>query len=453
MDAAQKQQQHGDTAIPYSGFSPARWRFIIGLVSTAGFLGPLAGGIYLPALPVLEQEFGVSYTAINATVSVFMALCAFTPLFWSAFADWKGRRPLYVISLAIYLVANVLMASLPANFGALVFLRMVQAFGWPTLGPVLGGVITGQASWRWTFGVLSIVVGVTWLVIVFTLPETLRCRVGNGSLYCNDGLFLLPPRLASPLAPESERGPRPPKPSIGGFWRLFCYPPISISSVYTAILFANYFSVAVDLPLTLTDKYHWSVTAVGGGYLALGIAIVAGSLLAGRFSDWRRARTAKVSADGHVAPESRLVDQIWGTIACAAGSIMYGWFVDRSIHPAALLVATFLNGFGMSSVLVVTFAFLTECAPQATAGAMALENMLRNPAAAISAVVLSPLVARMGAGWFFTGFALLDLLSVGSGALALSLYGPRWRAKSPIPGPPPNSGTSSATEKKNAGEV
>ncbi|RYO83144.1 hypothetical protein DL766_004658 [Monosporascus sp. MC13-8B] len=487
MDANQKQQQHGDTAIPYSGFSPARWRFIIGLVSTAGFLGPLAGGIYLPALPVLEQEFGVSYTTINATVSVFMALCAFAPLFWSAFADWKGRRPLYVISLAIYLVANVLMASLPANFGALVFLRMVQAFGCssvislgagtvadvteparrgfamsifllgpnlgPTLGPVLGGVITGQASWRWTFGVLSIVVGVTWLVIVFTLPETLRCRVGNGSLYSNDGLFLLPPRIASPLAPESERGPRPPKPSVGGFWRLFCYPPISISSVYTAILFANYFSVAVDLPLTLTDKYHWSVTAVGGGYLALGIAIVAGSLLAGRFSDWRRARAAKVSADGHVAPESRLVDQTWGTIACAAGSIMYGWFVDRSIHPAALLVATFLNGFGMSSVLVVTFAFLTECAPQAAAGAMALENMLRNPAAAISAVVLSPLVARMGAGWYFTGFALLDLLSVGSGALALSLYGPHWRAKSPIPGPPPNSGTSSATEKKKAGEV
>ncbi len=74
----------------------------------------------------------------------------------------------------------------------------------------------------------------------------------------------------------------------------------------------------------------------------------------------------------------------------------------------------------MSSVLVVTFAFLTECAPQAAAGAMALENMLRNPAAAIAAVVAPPLVARMGNGWYFTGFALLDLLAVGSGALGKS---------------------------------
>lgn len=114
---------------PYCGFSSTRRRFIVAIVSAAGFLGPLAGGIYLPALPILKQDFRVGSAAINATVSVFMALCAFAPLFWSAFADWNGRRPLYLISLAIYLVANILMAALPANYGALLFLRMVQAFG------------------------------------------------------------------------------------------------------------------------------------------------------------------------------------------------------------------------------------------------------------------------------------------------------------------------------------
>lgn len=69
----------------------------------------------------------------------------------------------------------------------------------------------------------------------------------------------------------------------------------------------------------------------------------------------------------------------------------------------------------MSSVLVGTFAFLTECAPQAAAGAMALENMVRNPAAAVAAVVTPPLIAQMGIGWFFTGFSLLSVASVGLG--------------------------------------
>lgn len=125
-----EQTKHSsDTPLPYSGFSAARLRLIVGIVSLAGFTGPLAGGIYLPALPVLQQDFRVGSTAINATVSVFMALCAVAPLVWSAFADWKGRKPLYIISLAIFLIANILLATLPANYSALLFLRMVQAFG------------------------------------------------------------------------------------------------------------------------------------------------------------------------------------------------------------------------------------------------------------------------------------------------------------------------------------
>jgi MFS family permease len=109
------------------------------------------------------------------------------------------------------------------------------------------------------------------------------------------------------------------------------------------MLFANYFSIAVDLPVVLTNEYWWSITAVGGGYLALGVAIIMGSLFAGRFSDRRRARMAKSLGDGHVEPEGRLVDQMWGTILCAAGSLMYGWFIEKEIHPAAVLAATFLS--------------------------------------------------------------------------------------------------------------
>ena len=191
--------------------------------------------------------------------------------------------------------------------------------------------------------ITAIIVGLIWIFILLALPETLRSRVGNGRLYANTSFLLWPPRFASPLALESERGPSPPKPSVAAFWRLFCYPPISISSIYTALLFASYFSIAVDLPVVLVNEYRWSITAVGGGYIALGVAIVMGSLFAGRFSDWRRAQMAKASDDGHVEPEGRLVDQMWGTVLCAAGSLMYGWCVDQKAHPAAVIVATFLS--------------------------------------------------------------------------------------------------------------
>ena len=93
------------------------------------------------------------------------------------------------MSLLIYVAANILLAAIPANLGALFILRIVQGFGaasvlslgagtvadivepkrrasamsivllgpqlGPVLGPLIGGAITGSASWRWTFGFLG----------------------------------------------------------------------------------------------------------------------------------------------------------------------------------------------------------------------------------------------------------------------------------------------------------
>ena len=61
---------------PYSAFSPQRRRLILGIVTAAGFFGPLSGAIYLPALPLFESIFSASATAINATVSLYMAVFA-----------------------------------------------------------------------------------------------------------------------------------------------------------------------------------------------------------------------------------------------------------------------------------------------------------------------------------------------------------------------------------------
>lgn len=60
------------TALPLS-----RQRFILGIITIAGTFGPLAGNIYLPALPVLSREFKRTETEINITVTVFMVVFAF----------------------------------------------------------------------------------------------------------------------------------------------------------------------------------------------------------------------------------------------------------------------------------------------------------------------------------------------------------------------------------------
>jgi hypothetical protein len=63
----------------------------------------------------------------------------------------------------------------------------------------------------------------------------------------------------------------------------------------------------------------------------------------------------KASSDGNVAPENRLVDQVWGVLVCSGGCLMYGLFVERAIHPAAVLVATFLSMYPTAVLRNISF--------------------------------------------------------------------------------------------------
>lgn len=64
------------TITPYSAFSLARRRFILGVVTAAGFFGPLCGAVYLPSIVLFQDIFHTSGTVINATISVYMAVFA-----------------------------------------------------------------------------------------------------------------------------------------------------------------------------------------------------------------------------------------------------------------------------------------------------------------------------------------------------------------------------------------
>lgn len=184
-----------------------------------------------------------------------------------------------------------------------------------------------------------------WVTIIFCLPETLRARVGSGEIYRGKSRswIIWPPRLIAEPVPEEKRGPPPPKPTLLGYWRLFKYPPIGIVSCDTAILYSSYFCIAVELPTALENTYHWSSAEVGAGYLVVGFAMVIGSILGGRFSDWRRKMLVKETGEEEVAPENRLNDQVWGIFLIAGGLVMFGWFVDKKIHPVATLISTFLS--------------------------------------------------------------------------------------------------------------
>lgn len=428
------------TTPSYSSFDRKKKALIIFIVTYVGFLGPVSGNIYIPILPILSEAFNVSISVINATVSVFMAVFAFAPILWASWADFGGRKTLYLISLLIFLIANILLTFLPANIVSLFILRIFQAFGassvmslgagtiadviepkhrgkaisifmlGPQLGPIIGpvlSIVSSDGNWRWSFGIISILSIIGYILILVMLPETLRYLVGTGEQYKSK--WFVKPRFIQKKLVDNPLYPKPPKPSLKVYWKLLKFLPIALCSFNAGLLFASFYALSVTFTQVLKETYHFSNAERSISYLVPGISLIAGSLLSGYTSDKSRAQIEKKTT---YIPEKRFSLQIFGLVISSGGLLGYGWGCHYNIHVSAIMIFTFISGFGMTWVFTTNTTYLTECSTGQPATNVAIGNMMRNAAAALSSGIINKLIKVMGFGWCFTGLALCNVLGI-----------------------------------------
>jgi MFS family permease len=201
-------------SLPYSAFSLAQKRWIIALVAFAGWFSSLSSFIYFPAIPSIASDLDVTTERINLTVTAYLIMSGIFPSIVGNAADTLGRRPFFIVTLALYVAANIGLA-LQSSFGLLFFLRMVQSAGisgsysvtygvlgdlftpserggysgvvsfflntLPSIGPVVSGLLMSRWGWRSIFWFLAAISPCCLLAIILFLPETSRHVVGDGS--------------------------------------------------------------------------------------------------------------------------------------------------------------------------------------------------------------------------------------------------------------------------------
>lgn len=79
-----------------------------------------------------KQGLHISVSMVTLTVTSYMILQGMAPSFWSSFADCLGRRPIYISTLIVCIIANIGLAITP-NFAVLMTFRAVQAGGSATI--------------------------------------------------------------------------------------------------------------------------------------------------------------------------------------------------------------------------------------------------------------------------------------------------------------------------------
>ena len=121
-------QKDAITPKDYSVFTKSQKRLTVFLITFAATFSPLSSFIFFPAVNALSRDLHVSVEKINLTITSYMIVAGVAPAIMGDMADMTGRRIVYLLTLGIYVAANVGLA-VQSSWGALFALRMLQSAG------------------------------------------------------------------------------------------------------------------------------------------------------------------------------------------------------------------------------------------------------------------------------------------------------------------------------------
>ncbi|PJI42809.1 MAG: Bcr/CflA family drug resistance efflux transporter [Rhizobium sp.] len=362
---------------------------IVTLVAIAG-LSALTMNIFLPSLPSMAKDFGVTYGTIQILISGYIAMTAVVQIAIGPLSDRFGRRPTVIGSLVILLLAT-LVCMVATDIYTLVAARMLQTavvagivlsraivrdmvpmeeaasmIGYvtmgmtivPMIGPTLGGVLGDAFGWRANFVALFALGVVVLALVAADLGETNRNRSASFSAQ-----FRAWPGL---LASQQ-------------FWG------------YTAVVtFTSgaFFAFLGGAPFIGATLMHMSPSTLGLQFIFIAAGYMAGNFVSGRYA--RRYGTSNM--------------MLAGTIAMIVGTLVPAAFLLAGVGSAlAFFGPQVIVGFGNGLTL-----------PSANAGVVSVKPHLAGSASGLSGAI------AMGGGAGTSVFAS-SILTVETGAMPMLL--------------------------------
>ena len=237
---------------------PVAWIMMLGLIVA---IGPLSIDMYLPALPTMAKDFGVSTAQISNSVPAYFMGLVFGQLIYGPLSDRIGRvKPLY-FGMTLYVIASLICATTDSQY-VLFAARTLQA-----LGACVGAVVT-RAAIRDTLPPRQMAKAFSIMVLVMGLAPILAPSLGAAFLRFFDwhaifwflaalgvlNLFLTKFFFKETLT-EENRNVRPLNTILSQYVDLLKDPSFGYPAVGAGLLMGSMFVYISAAPELLMDGY------------------------------------------------------------------------------------------------------------------------------------------------------------------------------------------------------
>ena len=429
---------------------------VAGVVMLGAVMSILDTTVVNVAIDHLAVAFHSSLTEIQWVITGYtLALATVIPVSgWAA--DRFGTKRIYMSSLVLFTLGSVL-SGLAWSAGSLIFFRVLQGFGGgmimpavmtiltkkagphrmgrvmgvlgvpmliaPILGPILGGWLVDNASWRWIF-FINVPIGIVAFILALIVLDRDQPQPAHRLDWI--GMLLLSPGLAVFIFGLAES-------STYGFGSVRSWGPTLLGVVLIAAWFLHSWRTPNPL-IDLRTFAHTRAGAAAGTFLLFAISVFGTMLLVPLYYQTVRGASA-LQAGLLLAPgglgamlmmplSGKLTDRYGPTWLPATGLpfVAVGLipFVFVGAHTSYVLLSAgnFVQGLGMGLAMMPNMTAAMQAVPSAAiARTSTAMNIIRQGGASIGTAVLSVILASAITS-NLSGIVGSHVSSSGSGGLA-----------------------------------
>ncbi|KAF2769418.1 MFS general substrate transporter [Teratosphaeria nubilosa] len=419
---------------------------------------------YTSAIPGLQTSFDVSENIGILGVTTYLLGTAVGALVLAPLSEMYGRRPVYVVANALFVVwvipcavandistilvsrffaafcAAAMISNAPGSVNditeeenrALAFsIWSIGPMNGPVIGPVVGGFIFQYLGWRWTNWVVVIAASVAWvctsLVGETYAPAILRKRAAKKRKATGDErwwsryddksklLDLLKVNLSRPFVMTATE-------PICIFW-----------DIYIALVYGCLYLCFVAYPIVFSDVRHWTPGLSGLAFAGIGVGsmiLICGEPLIRSMINAHKPDPG--SETGKPPPEAMVSVVCIAAILIPVGEIWFAWTgTPVSIPWIVPILAGIPFGAGNCAVFIYATNYLVDSYDVYAASALAGNALLRSVMGAVMPLAGEAMYTSLGPRWAGTLLALLEAVFIPVPFLFYR-YGSKIRSKSAL---------------------